>query len=256
MKATKFILFLVASVFVMPLALLSQPKVIAHRGYWNTEGSARNSIASLQKAAEIGAYGSEFDVNVTSDGIAIVNHDASIDGVSIETNPYSVFENMTIANGEKIPTLEQYLTEGMKFGQMKLILEIKSASTPEAEARATQIIMDQVKAMGAQKQVEYIAFSLNVVKEIIKRDATPRVSYLNGDLSPQELKEIGAYGLDYNTKVMAKNRDWFDRARSLGLHINVWTVDKDEDMKFVIENGADYITTDRPEVLQKMIAGK
>lgn len=256
MKAIKSILFLVASTLVMPLTLLAQPKMIAHRGYWDTEGSAKNSIASLQKAAEIGAYGSEFDVNVTSDGVAIVNHDASIDGVSIEKNPYSVFENKAIANGEKIPTLEQYLTEGIKFGQMKLILEVKSASTPEAEARATAIIMDQVKAMGAQQQVEYIAFSLNVVKEIIKRDAKVRVSYLNGDLSPAELKKIGAYGLDYNTNVMAKNLDWFEQARSLGLHINVWTVDKDEDMKFVIKNGADYITTDRPEVLQKMIAGQ
>ncbi len=34
-------------------------QVIAHRGYWDTHGSAQNSLASLEKADEIGAYGSE-----------------------------------------------------------------------------------------------------------------------------------------------------------------------------------------------------
>ena len=37
--------------------------IIAHRGYWKTEGSAQNSIASLTKAQQLGIYGSEFDVN-------------------------------------------------------------------------------------------------------------------------------------------------------------------------------------------------
>ena len=50
------------------LVCLAQPKVVAHRGYWTTEGSAQNSIASLQKAAEIGCWGSEFDVWMTADG--------------------------------------------------------------------------------------------------------------------------------------------------------------------------------------------
>ena len=31
-----------------------QTKVIAHRGYWKCEGSAQNSIRSLERAAEIG----------------------------------------------------------------------------------------------------------------------------------------------------------------------------------------------------------
>ena len=37
-------------------------KVIAHRGYWQTAGSAQNSIRALVKADSIGCYGSEFDV--------------------------------------------------------------------------------------------------------------------------------------------------------------------------------------------------
>ena len=45
---------------VASLPLLAQPKIVAHRGYWKTEGSAQNSLTSLQKANDVGCYGSEF----------------------------------------------------------------------------------------------------------------------------------------------------------------------------------------------------
>ena len=36
-------------------------QVIAHRGFWKTDGSAQNSIAALVKADSINSYGSEFE---------------------------------------------------------------------------------------------------------------------------------------------------------------------------------------------------
>ena len=41
---------------VASLSLLAQPKIVAHRGYWKTEGSAQNSLTSLQKANDVGCY--------------------------------------------------------------------------------------------------------------------------------------------------------------------------------------------------------
>ena len=35
------------------LSVQAQTQVIAHRGFWKTEGSAQNSITALEKAAEI-----------------------------------------------------------------------------------------------------------------------------------------------------------------------------------------------------------
>ena len=61
------------------LSIQAQTQVIAHRGYWKAEGSAQNSLASLRKAAEAKVYGSEFDVQMTADGIVVVNHDNTID---------------------------------------------------------------------------------------------------------------------------------------------------------------------------------
>lgn len=61
-------------------------KVVAHRGFWATEGSAQNSIRSLVKADSIGCWGSEFDVWMTQDGKLVVNHDDNINGIVIETS--------------------------------------------------------------------------------------------------------------------------------------------------------------------------
>ena len=60
-----------------------QTQVIAHRGFWKTEGSAQNSIAALVKADSIACYGSEFDVWLTADNQLVVNHDPTFKGVTM-----------------------------------------------------------------------------------------------------------------------------------------------------------------------------
>lgn len=57
----KSILFLLFCLLLTGVAVAKdQTKVIAHRGYWKCEGSAQNSILSLERASEIGAYYDEF----------------------------------------------------------------------------------------------------------------------------------------------------------------------------------------------------
>ena len=67
----------------------AQTQIIAHRGYWKTENSAQNSITGLKKAAEAKVYGSEFDVQLTGDGVIVVNHDDNVNGITIAEVPYS-----------------------------------------------------------------------------------------------------------------------------------------------------------------------
>ncbi|MBP3533394.1 MAG: glycerophosphodiester phosphodiesterase, partial [Alistipes sp.] len=50
------------------------------------------------------------------------------------------------------------------------------------------------------------------------------------------------------------NPKWIKRAHKLGMTVNVWTVNKEEDLRWVIENGVDYITTDNPVLAKKLIA--
>lgn len=60
-----------------------------------------------------------------------------------------------------------------------------------------------VKKMGLEDRMEYITFSLHAMKEFIRlAPAGTSVFYLNGELSPKELKDLGAAGLDYHMGVI------------------------------------------------------
>jgi glycerophosphoryl diester phosphodiesterase len=240
---------------IFPLQILSaQTKVIAHRGYWDCEGSAQNSIASLQKAQELHIYGSEFDVWMTSDGVLVVNHDADIEGLKIEDTPFAKIKDIQLKNGEKLPTLEAYLKQGRKDRNTKLILELKSHSTKDKEDRATAAVVKMVEKAGVKKQTEYISFSLNICKELVRLDPKAEVAYLNGDLAPQELKALKITGIDYNLKALQTNKHWIDEARKLKMTVNVWTVNNEADMQEMIDAGVDYITTDRPTIAKELIS--
>ena len=137
----------------------AQTQIIAHRGYWKTENSAQNSITGLKKAAEAKVYGSEFDVQLTGDGVIVVNHDDNVNGITIAEVPYSKLNGIKLKNGEKIPTLKEYLAEGKKLKDIQMILEIKPHKTKEQEKEISEKAVKMVKEAGMEKQVEYISFS-------------------------------------------------------------------------------------------------
>ena len=234
------------------IGIQAQTQVIAHRGFWKTEGSAQNSIAALEKAAEERLYGSEFDVQVTLDGKLIVNHDAKFQGFVIAETPFKELKKIKLKNGEKLPTLKKYLKAGKKQ-DIQLILEIKSHKSKEVEDKMAADIVKMVMKMGLQKQVEYIAFSLNICEQLAKLTPESEIAYLNGNLSPAELKKKGINGIDYNQKVLEKHPEWVEEAHRLGMKVNVWTVNKEDMMRKFIDMKVDYITTDYPLETQKLL---
>ena len=234
------------------IGIQAQTQVIAHRGFWKTEGSAQNSIAALEKAAEERLYGSEFDVQVTLDGKLIINHDAKFQGFVIAETPFKELKKIKLKNGEKLPTLKKYLKAGKKQ-DIQLILEIKSHKSKEVEDKMAADIVKMVKKMGLQKQVEYIAFSLNICEQLAKLTPESEIAYLNGNLPPAELKKKGINGIDYNQKVLEKHPEWVEEAHRLGMKVNVWTVNKEDMMRKFIDMKVDYITTDYPLETQKLL---
>ncbi|MDD2245307.1 glycerophosphodiester phosphodiesterase [Proteiniphilum propionicum] len=108
--------------FFVGFALMAQPKIIAHRGFWDKENSAENSIISLYKAYEAGCYGVEFDVQITSDGVLILNHDDILNGMVIQQTPYDKLRDIRLKNNEVIPTLGQYLVHAKNCPGIKLIM--------------------------------------------------------------------------------------------------------------------------------------
>ena len=252
----KITLLLMAMLMIMPSTLEARKKdrteteIVAHRGFWNCEeaGYAKNSIAALRCAQEAGFWGSEFDVNMTADSVLIVFHDGEIDGKKIEFHPYSEFKDIRIANGERIPTIDEYLAQGKKYPQTKLVYELKTLSCPEAEDTFVNLAVANLAENGLlyPDRVMFMSFSLHLCRRLAEMLPGYTVQYLNATHSPDELDQLGINGIDLNHTEFAKHPGWYRQARRNKMSINAWTVNKKEDMIRMIELGVDQLTTDYP----------
>ena len=253
MKIKSLVLASLMIAGVSVAASAAAPKVIAHRGYWNTEGAAQNSIRSLVKADSIGCYASEFDVWMTPDSVLIVNHDPTINGVVIQNTPAAEVRKQKLANGEVVPTLEEYLQRATTL-KTRLVLELKTHDSRAREKAAVKKVLEMVKRFGLTDRTDIIVFSKDAFKEFIKAaPKTTKVYYLDGDYNPSQIKFSKGAGIDYSLKVMKKHPEWIEECHKKGLEVNIWTVNEVEDMKWCIEQGADYITTNEPETLQELL---
>ena len=237
---------------LMPVAADAQKKagIVAHRGFWNCEeaGYAKNSVAALRCAQEAGFWGSEFDVNMTSDGVLIVYHDSSIDGKKIEKYPYSEFKDIKIKNGETIPTIDQYMEQAKKGPKTMLVYELKPHSCAEVEDRFVELAIENLKKHGLLKpnRVMFISFSYHMCQVLAEKLPKFTVQYLGGKKSPADVNADKINGIDYHQGVFGKNPGWVKEAQDLGMSVNVWTVNKEAPMKEMFELGVDQLTTDQP----------
>lgn len=248
--------FIISALLLLCGSIAAQTKVIAHRGYWNSKNAAQNSIRAMKNAHDIGAWGTEFDVHITLDGVVVVNHDDDIHGVIIEEANYADIKDMKLGNGEKLPTLRQYLEAGKKLGDMMFILEVKEHATPDREDRCVAACLKEVEALGLKDRVDYISFSMHACEQIVKTDPTARVYYLNGDATPAECKGKGFAGIDYSGGTMNRHQQWIAESHQLGMKVNVWTIDDVKQIQRFKEAGADFITTNKPAEALRIVAGE
>ena len=225
-------------------------KVIAHRGAWKNTGATENSIAALEHAIKLGCYGSEFDVHMSADSVLFVNHDHTIQGTDIEKSTAAELSRIKLGNGETLPTLEAYLKTGSKQKNTRLILEIKTSSISKERslALATKCV-EMVKSLKVENITDYIAFDFDVCLKVKELAPKAHVEYLNGDKTPAEIVTARLSGIDYNLRVLKKNENWIKEIKDQKLTTNVWTVNDESDMKWFLEKGVDYITTNEPELL-------
>ena len=234
--------------------------VVAHRGFWNCEaaGFAENSIASLKAAQDNGFWGSEFDVHITTDDVILVFHNDEIDGARIDTCEAAAFAEHRLANGEKVPTIDEYLTQGEKSDKTVLVIELKPEITIEREDALIDLSIESLKSHNllGPSRVVFISFSKYICDRIAAEYPEFINQYLEGDFSPEELAEFGINGFDYNSKAVLKDSTIVDRAHALGMSTNVWTVNKPEKMRKFIDLGIDAITTNEPLVLRELLGEK
>jgi glycerophosphoryl diester phosphodiesterase len=262
MKRIILLSAMIAVLFLSYESAFAQKKsgIVAHRGFWNCEeaGYAKNSIAALRCAQEHGFWGSEFDVNMTQDGVLIVYHDSDVKGKKIEKHPYSEFKDFVIKNGETIPTLDQYLEQGKKYPETMLVYELKPHSCDEVEDRFIELTIEKLTEheLLDPSRVMFISFSLHICEVLAKKLPEFTVQYLDSNKSPDQLADRGINGVDYHHSVFKIHKKWYKQARNNGMSINTWTVNDEKTMKKMFRMGVDQLTTDNPlearDLLNKM----
>jgi len=231
--------------------LFAQNPVVAHRGAWKKNNLPENSIASLKHAIELKCTGSEFDVRMTADEVLVINHDPEYNKLQIEDTKYKDLRAFKLTNGEKLPTLQEYIKAGLKNnGSTRLVCEIKPSEISKERGKAiADKVVQLVHKLKAEQLVVYISFDYDILKRIIEIDPKAITQYLEGDKSPEQLKADGISGADFHYSVYVEHPDWIEMAKKKNIALNAWTVNEVADMDWLISNNFDFITTNEPELL-------
>lgn len=231
-------------------------QVVAHRGAWKKNQLPENSIASLKEAIKLKCTGSEFDVRLTADDSLVINHNPHYHGLDIEQSTFEQLSKFSLSNGEPIPTLRQYLIAGKEDNPgTQLVVELK----PSPSGRGRQLAhsaLALIHLLDVSSRVMYISFDLDILIAIHEKDPAAATQYLNGDQTPDQLKQLGIQGLDYHASVFKKNPHWITEAKKNGQKLNVWTVNEAADMKWFLNQQFDAITTNEPELLFDILSAK
>jgi glycerophosphoryl diester phosphodiesterase len=229
-------------------------KVIAHRGAWKNTNLPQNSLSALDAAIKMGCYASECDIWMTADSVLVVNHDPHFYDMPIESTTYSELLSKKYPNGESLATLQQFLAVITKQKRTRLVLDIKPSKISKERSIATaRKSYEMVIANKAEKITDYILFDYDACLALENINPKANIAYLNGDKSPEEVAKDGLWGIDYSYKILQKNESWVADAKKRKLTVNVWTVNDQVLAESYLNQGVDFITTDEPELLLKMV---
>jgi glycerophosphoryl diester phosphodiesterase len=239
--------------------------IVAHRGFWKSEqgGMSENSIASLKAAQDAGLWGSECDIHITADDVVIVNHNKDIEGKLIREHKYADFANDLLPNGERRPTLDEYLVQTAKCKTTKLVIEFKKQSSQDREDLMVDKTIQALKAhkLYTPERVLFISFSRHICERLAKEQPQFVNQYLSSDPTgikeaPANYQVLGINGIDYHYKMFKAHPDWVKAAHDLGMSVNAWTVNEEDDINKMIELGVDAITTNEPLLVRSLLGNK
>lgn len=194
----------------------------------------------------------------TADDSLVINHDAHYNKLLIEETNYADLVKFKLSNGEKLPTLYEYISEGKKNNKHTLLVcEIKPSEISKERGQKTALMsVETIKKLKADKITCYISFDYEVLKQIRQVDQKTILQYLEGNKSPKEIKADNISGVDYHYSVFKKHPEWIKEAKDNKINLNAWTVNEAADMDWIIANKFNYITTNEPELLSERLKEK
>ena len=141
----------------------SSVRIIAHRG-GGTEAPETTAV-DIEKAWEIGAFGSEIDIQRTKDGFYILNHDSNFQRVAgVKSKPEDMIleeiKELSI-EGEPVATLEEAL-EATR-GKGILFIELKGST---ADRQMADDAVKAIKEYGMEDECVLIGLNYGLIDYI------------------------------------------------------------------------------------------
>jgi glycerophosphoryl diester phosphodiesterase len=262
---------------------------IAHRGARSL--APENTLLSARKAYEIGADLWETDLAVSRDEQLFLFHDPQLLRTSdvaerfpqrchfpythfdlkeircldagtwfVQTDPFGQIAKGVLTpadlqecRGELIPTLEQALvfTREKSFG---MNLEIKRLPAPFCDFPVVERVLALLDRVGiAADQVVFSSFEHNYLRQIKALRPQLTVCALIGDREDDPL-DWGDLSFDtYNVRSSLINDAKIRWIQGLGKRINLFTVNRKEDMRRFTTAGVNGIFTDFPQRLKALL---
>lgn len=225
-----------------------RPTIIAHRGMHHV--LPENSVEAMVAAWKAGIEWCECDVYLSSDGVAVLMHDATLDRTTeakgeIAKRSWAELKQIRLknANGSlskyRIPSLEQALA-AMPEG-CAMLIELKTSDNEP-------LVRETLRLAEGRKCVIQ-SFDAANVRHAMRLGKLP-VAYLAGKPETLEIALAGEWPAinishDLLTPEVAR------RAREQGKSLGVWTVDEPEDLRRVLSVGTERIITDYPKWMRE-----
>ncbi len=221
---------------------------IAHRG---ASGHApENTLLAIEKAINMGAPWVEIDVQLL-EGQLVVIHDPTLDRTTngtglVETCRLADLRLLDAGRGEKIPLLSEVFD--LISGRCGLNVELKGPGTALPTLALVQSLVGQGLLDWSQLLIS--SFNHHWIKQVKSREPLcPVAANLCG--LPLDYARF-AYGLGASS--VHFDMEFIDvalveDAHRRGLMVNVFTVNREEDLERVRQMGVDGVFTNYPELV-------
>lgn len=220
---------------------MAQAIKVGHRGAAGYE--PENTLASFQKAIDLGADMIELDVRLCKTGELVVMHDDAVDRT---TKGHGKVEDMTLTELKSlgVPTLTEVLDFTDK--KIKINIELKGKNT----AMPVRAVIEQYVEKGWQYD-DFLVSSFHH-DELWKMRLTEwyvKLGVLSNVVPPIEffsfVKAIGAYSV--NVPVDRVDKKFAEKAHKNNLKVFVFAANSDGEIQKAREIGADYICSNFPD---------
>lgn len=246
-------------------------QLVGHRGAAAVE--PENTLVSFRRGVTEGSAWLECDVHLSADGRDVIIHDATIDRTVQENSPLRTgtvaeltreqLDRVLVGGDQHIPTLDEVLDAAVRPDgtRVPLLVEIKAPAAIDLvlEIVGRRFTPEDFAADGAdasgQPPVTILSFHAEPLAVALERAPwIPRMRTTTAT-SPefwQSVQQLQA--TQVGVRIADARQVDVERARQLGVILNLWTARSEEELERALELGCDTITVDDPAWARERIA--